>query len=328
MSKSVSRNIPVRPTLNFIELMPSAGEETGILLISVCSKFHRGREPKTGLLRRRSRGPPATAGLADLLSPAHETRCRLPAPDPGRGGDCPARRRGTPRLRDRPRIEAPRESNGRYCRGSRPVPLSARCVPPPLWARPGPETPSQSKSCSLRNPRNCGSRRTVRRRHTETHAPVPPVSWGALSPLLLRPRRSPGVKARDTSITVLCSSAQLPSHDGPTRYFKRDLSWELIGQARKIVCDSLRLRVCAVKSTTYSPLRARQEIRCTFCCWPPGPLARRERRAYPLRYVRSEQRSQGACGPQPGGARRSRNLKIEAITLLRRLEGGSLLPLL
>src|SRR5438552_19042084 len=60
----------------------------------------------------------------------------------------------------------------------------------------------------------------------------------------------------------------------------------------------------AVKSTTYSPLRARQEIRCTFCCWPPGPLARRERRAYPLRYVRSEQHSQRACGPQPGGARR------------------------
>src|SRR5213595_1417608 len=36
----------------------------------------------------------------------------------------------------------------------------------------------------------------------------------------------------------------------------------------------------------------------------PGPLARRERRAYPLRYVRSEQHSQRACGPQPGGARR------------------------
>src|SRR2546425_2027264 len=54
----------------------------------------------------------------------------------------------------------------------------------------------------------------------------------------------------------------------------------------------------------YEELRARQEIRCTFCCWPPDPLARRERRAYPLRYVRSEQRSRGACGPQPGGARR------------------------
>src|SRR5216117_3102917 len=54
----------------------------------------------------------------------------------------------------------------------------------------------------------------------------------------------------------------------------------------------------------FHGLRARQEIRCTFCCWPPGPLARRERRAYPLRYVRSEQHSQRACGPQPGGARR------------------------
>src|SRR5213596_3882706 len=54
----------------------------------------------------------------------------------------------------------------------------------------------------------------------------------------------------------------------------------------------------------FSRLRARQEIRCTFCCWPPGPLARRERRAYPVRYVRSEQHRQRACGPQPGGARR------------------------
>src|SRR5438094_3731299 len=71
-----------------------------------------------------------------------------------------------------------------------------------------------------------------------------------------------------------------------------------------MVFDSLRIRVCAVNSTTYSTLRARQEIRCTFCCWPPGPLARRERRAYPLRYVRSEQHSQRPCGPQPGGARR------------------------
>src|SRR5437016_14192134 len=54
----------------------------------------------------------------------------------------------------------------------------------------------------------------------------------------------------------------------------------------------------------FRTLRARQEIRCTFCCWPPGPLARRERRAYPVRYVRSEQHRQRACGPQPGGARR------------------------
>jgi len=73
---------------------------------------------------------------------------------------------------------------------------------------------------------------------------------------------------------------------------------------------AMDLRVMAVAAMTSSApkerreLRARQEIRCTFCCWPPGPLARRERRAYPLRYVRSEQHSQRACGPQPGGARR------------------------
>src|SRR6266516_2141286 len=75
---------------------------------------------------------------------------------------------------------------------------------------------------------------------------------------------------------------------------------------------AMDLRVMAVAAMTSSApeerweLRARQEIRCTFCCWPPGPLARRERRAYPLRYVRSEQHSQRACGPQPGGARRAK----------------------
>ena len=64
-------------------------------------------------------------------------------------------------------------------------------------------------------------------------------------------------------------------------------------------------------------LRARQEIRCTFYCWPPGPLARRERRAYPLRYVRSEQHSQRACGPQPEGARR-RRARIGGVAAPRR----------
>jgi hypothetical protein len=39
---------------------------------------------------------------------------------------------------------------------------------------------------------------------------------------------------------------------------------------------------------------------------PPGPLARRERTMRTrLRYVRSEQQSQRACGPQPEGARSS-----------------------
>ena len=50
-------------------------------------------------------------------------------------------------------------------------------------------------------------------------------------------------------------------------------------------------------------LRVCAGITCAFCCWSPGTLARRERRAY-SRYVRSEQRSQRAWGPQPEGARR------------------------
>src|SRR3989475_13160205 len=43
-----------------------------------------------------------------------------------------------------------------------------------------------------------------------------------------------------------------------------------------------------------------------FCWRLFGLLARRERRAYPQRSVRSEQRSQQAKEPQPGGAGRGR----------------------
>ena len=38
------------------------------------------------------------------------------------------------------------------------------------------------------------------------------------------------------------------------------------------------------------------------CCWLAKLMARRERGAYPLRYVTSEQRSQRLCEPQPDGA--------------------------
>src|SRR5687768_15683810 len=40
-------------------------------------------------------------------------------------------------------------------------------------------------------------------------------------------------------------------------------------------------------------------LKLAFCCWLAGLMARRERGAYPLRYVTSEQRSQRACEPQP-----------------------------
>src|SRR5438128_1160447 len=45
----------------------------------------------------------------------------------------------------------------------------------------------------------------------------------------------------------------------------------------------------------------------TFCCRPPGPLARRERRAIPGAtgaVCKERATSQRACGPQPEGARR------------------------
>src|SRR2546425_12937231 len=45
-----------------------------------------------------------------------------------------------------------------------------------------------------------------------------------------------------------------------------------------------------------------------FCWRLFGLLARRERRAYPQRSVRSEQRSQQAKEPQPGGAGRRRGI--------------------
>src|SRR5262249_46071055 len=43
-------------------------------------------------------------------------------------------------------------------------------------------------------------------------------------------------------------------------------------------------------------------VRHPICCWLAKQMARRERGAYPLRYVTSEQRSQRLCEPQPDGA--------------------------
>src|SRR5437899_1717656 len=50
-----------------------------------------------------------------------------------------------------------------------------------------------------------------------------------------------------------------------------------------------------------------------FCWRLFGLLARRERRAYPQRSVRSEQRSQQAKEPQPGGAGRRRAICFVAV---------------
>src|SRR5213593_2826760 len=53
-------------------------------------------------------------------------------------------------------------------------------------------------------------------------------------------------------------------------------------------------------------LRARAEITSHLAAGPQARWRGASDELYPGRYVRSEQQSQRACGPQPGGARRRR----------------------
>src|SRR5436190_8526828 len=55
---------------------------------------------------------------------------------------------------------------------------------------------------------------------------------------------------------------------------------------------------------TLSRLRARAEITSHFAAGPQARWRGASDELYPGRYVRSEQQSQRACGPQPAGARR------------------------
>src|SRR6059036_715026 len=54
-------------------------------------------------------------------------------------------------------------------------------------------------------------------------------------------------------------------------------------------------------------LRARAEITSHFAAGPQARWRGASDELYPGRYVRSEQQSQQACGPQPGGARPERS---------------------
>src|SRR5213592_1844644 len=60
----------------------------------------------------------------------------------------------------------------------------------------------------------------------------------------------------------------------------------------------------AVRSEEREELRARAEITSHFAAGPQARWRDASDELYPGRYVRSEQQSQRACGPQPGGARR------------------------
>src|SRR5881628_3085334 len=57
-------------------------------------------------------------------------------------------------------------------------------------------------------------------------------------------------------------------------------------------------------SDSLCALRARAEITSHFAAGPQARWRGASDEQYPARYVRSEQQSQRACGPQPGGARR------------------------
>ena len=56
-------------------------------------------------------------------------------------------------------------------------------------------------------------------------------------------------------------------------------------------------------------LRVRAEISSHSAAGPQARWRGASDDAYPARYVRSEQQSQRACGPQPGGARSNRVLE-------------------
>src|SRR2546430_16924684 len=64
-------------------------------------------------------------------------------------------------------------------------------------------------------------------------------------------------------------------------------------------------------------LRARAEINSHFAAGPQARWRGASDELYPGRYVRSEQQSQRACGPQPEGARR-RRARIGVVAAPRR----------
>src|SRR5437016_1340702 len=64
-------------------------------------------------------------------------------------------------------------------------------------------------------------------------------------------------------------------------------------------------------------LRARAEITSHFAAGPQARWRDASDELYPGRYVRSEQQSQRACGPQPEGARR-RRARIGVVAAPRR----------
>ena len=65
-----------------------------------------------------------------------------------------------------------------------------------------------------------------------------------------------------------------------------------------------RMPLSIIRRVWSSSFRARAEINSHFAAGPQARWRGASDELYPGRYVRSEQQSQRACGPQPEGARR------------------------
>src|SRR5213083_899450 len=72
---------------------------------------------------------------------------------------------------------------------------------------------------------------------------------------------------------------------------------------RKKFVEFVKFGANFCEDSLLASLRARAEITSHFAAGPQARWRGASDELYPGRYVRSEQQSQRACGPQPGGAR-------------------------
>src|SRR5213083_1846900 len=79
---------------------------------------------------------------------------------------------------------------------------------------------------------------------------------------------------------------------------------------RKKFVEFVKFGANFCEDSLLASLRARAEITSHFAAGPQARWRGASDELYPGRYVRSEQQSQRACGPQPRGARRRRAYRL------------------
>src|SRR5439155_2028726 len=131
----------------------------------------------------------------------------------------------------------------------------------------------------------------------------------------------------DTELLVIAERLGYRIFDLPVRWVEdRDSRVKVGRDAFAAVKGLLRLRR-NLSNGNYGQVRSAKgsfKNKFRFCWRLFGLLARRERRAYPQRSVRSEQRSQQAKEPQLGGAGRRRAICFVARRSQPRFGGCSL----